>query len=325
MNIRFFEELKASQKILIAGAGGGFDVYAGLPLYFYLRKLGKEVELANLAFTEPAACDCLRPIPEIFIVPPHSHGPNEYFPERVLARWLGAHHPSPKVYAFERRGVQPTVRAYQWLQQQLKFDTLILVDGGTDILMRGDESGLGTPQEDIASLLAADALQGVPRKFIACIGFGIDSYHGVCHAHFLENVANLIQESRADGTAIERPAFLGSWALTLDQPETLLYLEAVRDSRVMMRQQSSIVNTSIAAATEGWYGNRHPTPRTRGSELFLNPLMSMYWTFDVAAVARQLLYRDWVWNSEEYGQICLGIEKFRETLKKYRPHRNIPH
>ena len=29
--------LETSHRVLIAGAGGGFDVFAGLPLYFALR------------------------------------------------------------------------------------------------------------------------------------------------------------------------------------------------------------------------------------------------------------------------------------------------
>ena len=37
--------------MLVAGAGGGFDVYTGLPIYGRLRKLGKRVFLANLSFT----------------------------------------------------------------------------------------------------------------------------------------------------------------------------------------------------------------------------------------------------------------------------------
>jgi hypothetical protein len=43
--------LRRHDRILIAGAGGGFDVYAGLPLYVALRAAGKEVFLANLTFT----------------------------------------------------------------------------------------------------------------------------------------------------------------------------------------------------------------------------------------------------------------------------------
>ena len=33
MKIPFFNELDEAQNILIAGAGGGFDVFCGLPLF----------------------------------------------------------------------------------------------------------------------------------------------------------------------------------------------------------------------------------------------------------------------------------------------------
>ncbi|WP_417913508.1 hypothetical protein [Candidatus Electronema sp. JM] len=46
-----FDELKDSKNIFIAGAGGGFDVFSGLPVYFSLRKHGKKVFLANLSFS----------------------------------------------------------------------------------------------------------------------------------------------------------------------------------------------------------------------------------------------------------------------------------
>ena len=47
----FFERLDRAKSVLIAGAGGGFDVFAGLPIYFHLERLGKKVHLANLSFT----------------------------------------------------------------------------------------------------------------------------------------------------------------------------------------------------------------------------------------------------------------------------------
>lgn len=48
----FVTRLKSSRSVLIAGAGGGFDVFSGLPLYFFLRSLGKEVHLANLSWVQ---------------------------------------------------------------------------------------------------------------------------------------------------------------------------------------------------------------------------------------------------------------------------------
>ncbi|KAA3639268.1 MAG: hypothetical protein DWQ02_03995 [Bacteroidetes bacterium] len=49
--IPIFEALKDSQSILLAGAGGGFDIFCGIPLYFNLKQQGKKVTLANLSFT----------------------------------------------------------------------------------------------------------------------------------------------------------------------------------------------------------------------------------------------------------------------------------
>lgn len=46
-----FRELKDAEHVLIAGAGGGFDVFSGLPLYFNLHAAGKRVSLANLSFS----------------------------------------------------------------------------------------------------------------------------------------------------------------------------------------------------------------------------------------------------------------------------------
>jgi hypothetical protein len=91
------------------------------------------------------------------------------------------------------------VHSYRALVQHLAVDTVVLVDGGTDSLMRGDEIGLGTPREDIATIAAVDELE-VERKMLVCLGFGIDRFHGVCHAHFLEAVAELIQTGGYLGT-----------------------------------------------------------------------------------------------------------------------------
>ncbi|MGC4121762.1 MAG: DUF1152 domain-containing protein [Myxococcales bacterium] len=85
---------------------------------------------------------------------------------------------------------------------------MVLVDGGTDILMRGDEAGLGTPVEDITSLSAVHGL-GLGESIVACLGFGVDAFHGVCHAHFLENVAALSKEK----------GYLGVAALLPEMPE----------------------------------------------------------------------------------------------------------
>jgi len=50
VKLSFFNELERAQTVLIVGAGGGFDVFCGLPLYFWLKNAGKTVHLARACF-----------------------------------------------------------------------------------------------------------------------------------------------------------------------------------------------------------------------------------------------------------------------------------
>ena len=314
MKIPFFAELEKATTILIVGAGGGFDVFSALPIYFWLKRAGKSVHLANLSFSNLGFCDGQRPVPSLVRVLPNTGGSANYFPEVYLSQFLSARDVETPVYAIERGGVKPVLAAYEWLIQTLQPDTLILVDGGTDSLMRGDETGLGTPQEDMASLFAANAVNGVARKFLVSIGFGIDTFHGVCHAHFLENVAALIADN----------AFLGTWSLMREMDEFELYCEAYDYVVSRMPRSPSIVNTSVISAVRGAFGNHHASKRTEGSELFINPLMAIYWAFQIEAVARRNLYLNQIANTTTYQELSLAIETFQATLPKTRAWSDIP-
>jgi hypothetical protein len=148
-----FAALAPARRVLVAGAGGGFDVYAGLPLAFALQGAGKTVHLANLSFSQLWGVPLEdRILPALVAVDPDTAGPDDYFPERTLARWLDEHDRPATVYAFEIVGVEPLRAAYRPLVDRLDIDAIVLVDGGTDILMRGDEAGLGTPGEDMSSV-----------------------------------------------------------------------------------------------------------------------------------------------------------------------------
>ncbi len=43
--------LRGSKKVLLAGMGGGFDVYCAIPLMVMLESQGIDTVLANLSFT----------------------------------------------------------------------------------------------------------------------------------------------------------------------------------------------------------------------------------------------------------------------------------
>jgi hypothetical protein len=244
-----------------------------------------------------------------------SEGPGfvNYFPEGYLCQWYQSLGDEVRVYCFERTGVGPLRAAYQALVQELQVDTVILVDGGTDSLMRGDEAGLGTPQEDIASIAAVDDL-AVARKLLVCLGFGVDTYHGVCHAHFLEAVAEL---TRAGG-------FLGTFSLLADMPEVERYAQATRAVFNAMPRHPSIVSSSILSALEGRYGDYHATGRTAGSTLWINPLMTLYWCFWLDPVARRILYLGAMKQTQTYADVQQVIFEFRARCPSVRPWQDMP-
>ncbi|MEV4052419.1 DUF1152 domain-containing protein [Amycolatopsis sp. NPDC049688] len=309
-----FTRLRPARRVLIAGAGGGFDVYAGLPLAFALRAQGKEVHFANLAFSDLNRLDLDDWIaPDVARVRPGSAGDDGYFPERTLARWLAGQGWPPVVHAFPRVGAWPLREAYEALTAQLAVDAVVLVDGGTDILLRGDESGLGTPEEDMASLAAVAALEGVDR-IVVSLGFGIDAFHGVCHAHVLENLAAL---DRAGG-------YLGALSIPSASPEAAAYLDAVADANRATPERPSIVQGQIAAALRGEFGDVHGTTRTAGSELFVNPLMGVYFAVDLPALAAGVGYLPELAATNTATEVALVIEAHRDRVAR-RPRRPIPH
>jgi hypothetical protein len=308
--------LMRAERILIAGAGGGFDVYAGLPIALALRAAGKEVHLASLSFSNLYGLDLdVWFAPDVAEIRPDTRGPKEYFPERTLARWLRLHGMPDTVWAFNPVGVELLRDAYRALTDHLGVDAVLLVDGGTDILLRGDEAGLGTPEEDMASLAAVAGLSQIPERLVASLGFGIDAYHGVNHAHVLENLAAI---DRAGG-------YLGAFSLPRDSREGALYLDAVEHARAAFPAYPSIVHGSVAAALRGEFGDVRFTDRTKDGALFVNPLMTLYFGVTVEALAARNLYLDRLERTVLMRQISSIIEEFRDALPAQRPPRVFPH
>jgi hypothetical protein len=195
--------------------------------------------------------------------------------------------------------------------EELSIDTIILIDGGIDSLLRGDEIGLGTPHEDVTSIAAVDELN-LERKFLVCLGFGIE--RGISHAHFLENVADLIKKG----------GFLGTFSLLQEMPEVQKYRDASEYVFQQMPEKVSIISSSILSALAGNYGDYHVTPRTQGSKLWINPLMSLYWCFRFSEVAREIVYLEVIKQTETFTDILFLMEGVQSRMKHLRRWENIP-
>ena len=51
LELPFDSLLPDRASVLVAGMGGGFDVFCGLPIYFELKARGHGIHLANLSFS----------------------------------------------------------------------------------------------------------------------------------------------------------------------------------------------------------------------------------------------------------------------------------
>jgi hypothetical protein len=87
-----FRHLATCKRVLLAGAGGGFDVFAALPLAHALWNRGQTAYLANLSFSA-IGMSSKEPVESLFEVTPTTEGPETYFPERALA--LPSFHRAP--------------------------------------------------------------------------------------------------------------------------------------------------------------------------------------------------------------------------------------
>jgi hypothetical protein len=263
----------------MAGMGGGFDVFCGLPIFLELEQLGYNVHLASLSFSDIAGLNDGEQLTDTLVgVTGDIEGIFDYFPEYYLAQWFyDERNEEVTIWCFEKTGARPLIKNYQTLVKHLGIDAIILVDGGVDSLMQGNEPEPGTLFEDSLSLLAVNELKTVRNRFTVCLGLGAEAEVG--YAHLFENIATLTKMG----------AFRGSCALTREMQCYKHYEEAVMYVFDQQPAYSSVINASVISAVRGEYGNYHLTKRTQGNRLYISPLMSIYWFFDLPRVAQQNL------------------------------------
>ncbi|GAB4520042.1 MAG: DUF1152 domain-containing protein [Anaerolineae bacterium] len=315
LNLPILDQLAESKSILIAGMGGGFDVFCGLPIYFELHRLGHTVHLANYSFSEITYSKGGTRLTETMVgVDADMTGPKVYFPEHYLSRWFReSQGEEVAVWTFQKTGVRPLLENYQILVEHLGIDAILLIDGGVDSLVRGDEAATGTLIEDTVSLIAVNELKNVPTRLLACIALGAEL--DMAYGHIMENIAWLARHE----------AFLGTCSLVSQMASYRRYEEAVLYTHQQPHQDPSVINASLVSAVQGHYGNYHLTPKTRNSRLWINPLMSMYWFFHLHPVARRNLIYDrlrWTDSREDLFRTYIQLQGSIATRQSH--PKNIP-
>jgi hypothetical protein len=298
---RLREHLGGARRVLLAGCGGGYDVLGAIPLAIQLRAAGIAVEYASLSFSylngldakQDAAC------PNLYEVTAAAATERVYCPEAWLAKWLDEHEPGAPhvIYSFDKTGVRPLARAYAAVVERRAIDAIVLIDGGIDAILRGDEVSLGTPAEDLASLAAATALPAIPIV-VACVGLSAELRDGISHAQVFERMSELARDH----------AYLGASALVPGTPACDAYVRAVEYVFAgQMHQKRSHVHSVITRALGGEFGT--PAPH-----IWLSPLASMYWYFDAREVARTHCFLESLVPTDSIWEVSARIEAARKGI-----------
>ena len=230
-----------------------------------------------------------------------------YFPEGWLARWFRERQqPDVSVWCFGAAGVGPYSQSYQYLVERLGIDTVIVIDGGVDSLLRGDEFSLASPLED-ALTLAAVSLLDEPRKILATTAFSAERMDNISHAQVLARIADL---TKAD-------ALLGVSTLLPSSPEGKAFMDAA--VYILEHQQGmhqSVVIGSMLSSLRGEFGEQSVNPYTQNTPPWISPLICLYWFFDLPEVARQNLYLPRLRTTQTFPEAAERLHEFMKTRPK---------
>jgi hypothetical protein len=86
----------------------------------------------------------------------------------------------------------------------------------------------------------------------------------------------------------------------------------------------SIVQNAIVSALEGRFGEQSMTNDILPERVFVNPLLTQCWCFQLDALYQRLMIDpEAIWACEDFGQVLATVDRCRETLH-LRPKRSIP-
>ncbi len=203
----------SNMKAFIFGIGGGGDILSALLPYVYYRRLGYEVKLGAVVWERyvedplpgPICKEDLVNFDEIndyvYKVTSNSYairGGLKVVPQLVRVLKVV----SDYGYAICNKGGDlGMTKALNDLVDKEKFDIVIGVDAGGDVLANGDEKGLGSPLIDSISLASLVSIK--VRSILGIIGAGSDGE--LEHDYVLKRISEIAKiEGLLDSKGIDK-------------------------------------------------------------------------------------------------------------------------
>lgn len=297
--------LPPASTVLVAGAGGGYDVVCALPLALALRKKGHKVHLASNSSSPLEEVAEARET--LFSITADTPLPRSgYLPEAGLARWWrNTFDETITVWCYRKLGVRPLAQAFATLAEELGLEAVIICDAGVDGLFQGNEHDLGTPTTDAVSILAAYKQKQLATYYVFT-AFGTEGRnHEVRHCDALLRIAQLVPTG----------GLLGVSALLPQQQEGKHFLDALDTiHRATAPHWHSNMASSIAAALQGLFGHQELTVKNTEAPIWVSPLTLLYWFFSLDQIAEAKPYLLEVLETDTPQEVARAIEATRRRL-----------
>lgn len=266
--------------IIISGAGGGYDIFGGMLIYNNFKK--EEIILFNLSFTSTDILDNLvktKNVEEIcyrcYKIYPGNYAENiEYFPEYKLANKL-----NHIVYAMCSYEYTSEIKKfYDRILPMYKIDSIYLIDGGCDILLKGNEGFLGTPVEDMMHLKVVKDLN-INDKYVCAIGMNVDCGDDVIECELIKRIHELENRNIIQSEII----------LNMKQDNVKFYLDTFLDCN----PENSLVHCFIYESLINNYGYIIPslTEKIKDNKLVnISELTKTFIKCDLLKLANSIIY-----------------------------------
>ena len=269
-------KIKDSKNILLLSVRDS-AMLSSLPIYLYLRKLNKEVHIANYSATDFAT---VRNYADPVIMDANILGAtsiikekNQSYQEGYLSLWFKQFFklPEEKVIWFVNKvGPKALTESYKKLIAHLEIDTIIFVDFGVDSLLFGTEQDC--PRTIIDSCINYSAFKNIEieNKISVIIGATTETNGEDVYFSAMRNLTRMSQQG----------GVLGSCNLMNYMKSFQVLKNACQFISFQSGAEISETNKIILSSVEGidFDDENNQVP-------YVSLLMSQYWFLDANAIA----------------------------------------
>lgn len=223
----------------------------------------------------------------------------EYYPEYYLSKNLNT---DVYIITNEVNTINDILKGYMYLLNKFSPTSIYLFDGGCDSFLSGDESGLGTPLEDMMHMKAIESLP-FTHKYLCAIGANVDTGHGVYEHELLQRIINLENNK----------IILKKEIWDIDNVYVKEYYQIVQKSN----PKNSIVHSLICASLDGKEGFHIPanlSERISESIVYLSNLTKTFLIFDFNRLIETIKYFNMLCVNMTQTELDYVIEEYH-TMK----------